>query len=651
MSMKKLWALLLAAALCLSLAACDRSAVPADDPAAQLGTETPTGGGETHAENTVPIVPPALDAADAQGTPTSAADGGDVTCDITLTGDGADISGDGAALEGNVVRITAAGTYRLAGTLDEGQVRVSCTKDQKVALILAGVTVSCTTDAAIYVEEADAVTVTLAEGTENNLTGGVADTGAALYSKADLTLTGLGTLTADGANNAIHGKDDLTVESGVYALTAGNDALKGKDSVTVLGGVFTITAGGDGIQSDNDTESDKGVVTIENGSFAIGAQGDGVAAETALSISGGYFSVTTGGGAAAAPTHTGDQRMQWFGQTTAAADETSRKGLKAGTALTVTGGQFALDCYDDALHSNGDLTVSGGSFSIATGDDGFHADATLDLSGGTAQITRSYEGLEGLTILLSGGSWDVAASDDGFNAAGGDGSGGYGLSGMDRFSTGAGTLRITGGTLTVDAGGDGLDSNGDLLLEGGTVIVNGPTDSGNGALDSGSESGGVCAVTGGTLIAVGASGMAEGFDGTSTQCSFLQTLSAAVPAGSTVTVRDGAGAVLFTFTAAKSFNSVVFTAPALTVGGTYTLTAGDQTAEVTLTDIATGSGGGFQQGGGMGGHGGGGQRPDGFGGGTQPTLPGGTAPTMPDGTTPTPPDGVSAPTPPTTANP
>ncbi len=160
------------------------------------------------------------------------------------------------------------------------------------------------------------------------------------------------------------------------------------------------------------------------------------------------------------------------------ADETdtsdSAKGLKAGTAVLISGGVFELDASDDAVHSNGTMDISGGNFTISTGDDGFHSDGALSISAGTIQIHTSYEGIEGLSIAISGGDLTVSASDDGLNAAGGsDGSMGFD---RDFFAEGSDSdcfIRISGGTLTIAAQGDGIDSNGALYLEGGTVYISG----------------------------------------------------------------------------------------------------------------------------------------------------------------------------------
>ena len=88
--------------------------------------------------------------------------------------------------------------------------------------------------------------------------------------------------------------------------------------------------------------------------------------------------------------------------------------------MTLTGGDFTLDCQDDAIHSNADVNIAGGTYQIATGDDGVHADENVAISGGTIVISASYEGIEGQRIEISGGEIDATASDDGLNAAGGD---------------------------------------------------------------------------------------------------------------------------------------------------------------------------------------------------------------------------------------
>lgn len=110
----------------------------------------------------------------------------------------------------------------------------------------------------------------------------------------------------------------------------------------------------------------------------------------------------------------------------------SSHGIDANDSVRATGSTFSITAGKDGVHSeNSDDTtlgfvyVSGGSFTIAAGDDGIHADETLAVTAGTIEITKSYEGLEALSIEISGGNIKLAASDDGLNAAGGTDSSGY----------------------------------------------------------------------------------------------------------------------------------------------------------------------------------------------------------------------------------
>lgn len=478
---------------------------------------------------------------------------------------------------------------------------------------------------------------------------------------------------------AIHGKDMVYFyDNGTYDILSAGDGIKGKDRVSITDDVnLTITAGEDGIQSTNKKDASLGDVYISGGTLSITAGKHGINAETMLNILGGTLTIdaqddglhagtdiqfgspafdaptvtitaqcdgvqagndlsvyegvtldiTTGGGAANAPEHVEEFGFPgWFDTQADSTEETtsSAKGLKCDGNMYIegstAGNTITLDCMDDGLHCGSTLDIRYGSnLTIASGDDGIHSDDTLVIYGGTINITQSYEGLEAVFITINGGDISLVASDDGLNAAGGSSAdtdfefmgppGGEGTS--ETLEDASYYILITGGTLNVDAGGDGLDSNGAFFMEDGTVIVSGPEDSMNGALDYTTTG----QITGGTLIACGASGMAQNFDSSSTQCSLLYNLDETIPGGSTVTLTDANGKVLFEAEMAKSFNSVVISTPDMRVGETYTLTCGDTSVEAELTDTITALGsGGFGGGpGGFGGPGGGpGGPPPGF---------------------------------------
>ena len=545
----------------------------------------------------------------------------DANAQIAFSGSGASVTGSDASAEDGVVTVTAAGSYVLSGS-GEGRVLVNA-PGAEVTLILQDLDLTCSYGSPLYIYKARTVTLSLPEGTQSTLTDGESYTfadslsseadeepNACLYSKADLVISGSGSLSVNANyKNGVTSKDTLLIQDASLTVTAKNHGVNGKDSCTLENASLTVAAGGDALRSTNDSDSTLGYIDITDSTLNLTAGEDGIQAETVLTVHSGSFTVTTGGGSG-----------------TALADDASAKGLKAGTQLTIEGGSFTLDCADDALHSNGSLTVSGGEFTIATGDDGMHADETTSVSGGVIRITECYEGIEGAVVDISGGEIHIVASDDGINAAGGKDQSGFGPR-MDSFGGSAEyTITISGGVIYIDASGDGVDSNGDLLVTGGELYIDGPTSDGDGALDYD----GTGTITGGTVVAAGSNGMAMNFGSASTQGSILLNLSGS--AGQAVTVKDASGNVILTYTPAKDYRSVVVSSPELKQSETYTVSAGGQETTVTLDSLIYG--------GGMG------SFPGGRGGqpGTPPDGNSGSMPTPPDGSSgdaPTPPDGSS----------
>lgn len=540
---------------------------------------------------------------DSDNTPAQSA-----SCNITFGDDKAEISGKGAAANGTTVTISKAGVYSVSGSCSDGKIVIDAGKDDEVALILNGLTLTSKSGSAIYCDNAGKFTLTLAEGTSNT----VSDTSnytfaeeedepdAAIFSREDTVINGSGSLTVNGEYlGAIKCKDGLKICGGDIAVNSVDDAIKGKDYLIVAGGTLNITTGKDGLVSTNDKDETLGYVNITGGDITIAAKNDGIQAQTELIISGGSINITTGEGSASVEhTSEGGNRGGFFGdkgldfsQWTNSDGETtdSIKGLKAGSAVSISGGTIVVDSADDSVHSNGSITISGGKLELSAGDDGIHAETELVISAGDILIRQSYEGLEGKSIEIEGGTINLTASDDGLNAAGVSGSGGFGDVDNDCF------ISISDGSLTVNASGDGIDSNGTIAMSGGVVVVFGPTNSGNGALDYGSS----FALSGGTLAALGSSGMAAAPSTLSQPCLSIYSQ---VSAGSSIEVRDSDGNAIISIVTPKACESLIFSAPEMTVGTEYGIYADD----MLLASVAAENGvsGGGASGSGMGGFGG-----------------------------------------------
>lgn len=483
--------------------------------------------------------------------------------DIILNGNSITASSTAVTIDGSKTTITAAGTYRITGSLTNGQVIIDTTDQETVQLILNGIDITCSNSAPIYISNAEKTILILGDNTQNYLTEKASYTtltgdeaNAAIFSKSDLTIYGNGSLKVKSTyNDGITSKDGLIIKTATITVDAQDDGIRGKDYLLVKSGTLTVNAGENGLISDDTSDTTKGYVSIEGGIIGIVSTGDAIDAQTDVIITGGQITLTSVGGSS-----------------TSVTSDTSAKGIKGIVSVTIDGGSITASSADDAIHSNGTVTINSGTLSISSGDDGILADSTISISSGAIDITKSYEGIEAQIIIINGGTIDITASDDGINGAGGNDASGYqpgpargGFGGQDAFTeTGDCSFTMNGGYVVVNAVGDGIDINGAVVMTAGTLIVNGPTDNGNGALDFNSFK-----MTGGYLIAVGSSGMAQSLSTTSSQYSVLINFQSVYSAGTLIHIQTSSGSEVVTFKSTKQFQSIVYCSPSLSNGATY----------------------------------------------------------------------------------
>ncbi|WP_057759852.1 carbohydrate-binding domain-containing protein [Cytobacillus praedii] len=557
---------------------------------------------------------------------------------IELNGTEAEFDQSAAIIvKDKTLTIKTGGVYVLSGKWDDGQIAIDSEDKNTVRLVLNGVEINNTENAAINIVNAEKTIISLQEGTSNRISDGEnyhfddsssGEPNAAIFSKDDLTINGSGKLIVHANyNNGISSKDDLKITGGAIEVHSADDGLMGRDLVAIKGGDITVEAGGDGIKSTNDKDSSKGNIALEGGNYDIAAGSDGIHAISSLWITDGSYKVTAGGGSPETVSNRENAPGPWGNnanpetdpnlkpkenldlnpnsngeanqENTEVTESTSAKGLKAAAELAVGGGTFAIDSSDDAVHSNRDVTIAGGELTIATGDDGVHADTSLRIKGGKINVTKSYEGIESKEIIISDGEVHIVSSDDGVNVGGGNDGSGFRMP-MDAESNGQESsgansgqlntaaqenneqasseekmLTINGGYITVNADGDGLDSNGSIEMTGGTVIVNGPTSDGNGPLDYD----GSFDMSGGFLIAAGSSGMVQAASEQSAQNSLLMTYPDTQKAGTIVHLEDSEGTTITTFTPKKDYQSVFISSPELSKDASYVLYSGGSSKE------------------------------------------------------------------------
>ena len=511
-------------------------------------------------------------------------------------------------LSGGDYTITEAGTYLFRGSLTEGSIIVKAGDTDKVQLVLAGVEISCSTNAPICILSGDKVFITLAEGTTNTLTGpaeavtvGEYNINAALYSRSDLAINGTGSLTIHApGGHGISCKDDLVITGGTVNITAAGHGLDANDSVRIGGGTVTADAGKDGIHAENTEDATKGFVYISGGTLDLEAEGDGISAGAWLQYGGGALTVLAGGGYENGSNASSDGYGQMGGmhgpggrpphrqeEEETAEDSQSMKGLKAAGEILIGGGTLKLDTADDAIHSHTNVTIGGGNFTIASGDDGVHGEDTLTITACEMTISEAYEGLEAQKIHIRGGTVWMHCSDDGLNAAGGadasgteggrDGmfGGGQRPGGMGGGMGGMGAdpdalIAISGGKLTIYSGGDAVDSNGNMTMTGGYVYATNYRTGDVSVLDSQNRP----VITGGTYIGLGMSTMmAESFSEESGQ-GVIACTCGDQPAGSVLTIKDSKGNTLLELESEYNTAIMIISSPQIEKGQSYTVSIG-----------------------------------------------------------------------------
>lgn len=582
--MKKYYLLSLCLVLILALSACSSKEPVSDTPS-----------GTTEAPSTSSVVHGSISPEDMFSEKDLQADTQDGTAVYLSFGEnGISSTSDSVMISGTNAVLTEEATYILTGTLENGSITVDAPDSAKLTLMLSGANISCSDFAPIYVKNADKVFITLAKATENSLTAGESfalrdenKVDAAIFSKADLTLKGEGSLAVSSpGGHGVTCKDDLVISGGSYTISAEAHGLDANDSIRIAAGELDISSGKDALHAENSDDAGLGFIYISGVSLTAVTEGDGISAGSWLYIENGSFSLNCGGGYENGEAHTesfggpgGMGRPGGHGGfapgsppgTQTEEDAVSTKALKAAGNVTLAGGSYSLNSADDGVHSNSHIDLSGGVFDILTGDDGFHADGTLRVSGGEITVRQSYEGLEALHLLFSGGKARLVCSDDGLNAAGGADQSGF--RGAPGFGASDGSIVISGGELDITASGDGIDANGTLEISGGYTTVCGPTRGDTATLDFDVSA----TISGGTFIGTGASGMAQSFTHTSQG---VIAVSVGNQAQNTpITLSDKNGNLIISHSPELSFGVVILSSPDIVIGETYLITVGSASGE------------------------------------------------------------------------
>ena len=200
-----------------------------------------------------------------------------------------------------------------------------------------------------------------------------ADSGSALTSKGDVTLTlkGDNSLTGGNGGSGISSSGSLTISGGENnSLTAQGGSGSGifsSGGVTISGGTVNATGGsssggsdsGDGIHSGSLTISG-GTVTATGGSGADGSGGSGIRTFSSggVTISGGTVNATGGTGGTGENSNGGSGIYSSVSDLSGSLELTAKAGSPNGKALSQNGSELVLDTIKDKLGPGAKVTAT-----------------------------------------------------------------------------------------------------------------------------------------------------------------------------------------------------------------------------------------------------------------------------------------------------
>ncbi len=255
----------------------------------------------------------------------------------------------------------------------------------------------------------------------------------------------------------------------------------------------------------------------------------------------------------------------------------AKNGIKSG-ATTEEEGKASLTIQNvtlnitanvnDGINAEQELNILSGNITVSAADDAIHCDLAMNIGntgtdGPKITVKKAYEGLEAAKLNVYSGDIDITSEDDGMNAANSD---------LTDYSF---ALSISGGSVNINTEkGDGIDSNGTIAISGGTVEIFSASSGDNQPLDCD----GTLSITGGTVLGVGASGMGVNMSSGQAVVVFGAnggqmggSSASMVTAGSTITIKDSDGKIIYSAEAVRNAGYVIFSSKDLKEGSTYTL--------------------------------------------------------------------------------
>lgn len=401
---------------------------------------------------------------------------------ITLNKTTASSNSENVEIDGSTITIKDEGTYILNGDLENGKIVVNSEKTDKLQIVLNSVNISCKNSAPIYVKQADKVFITMAENSTNNITS----TGeyeesedsidAAIFSKDDLTINGMGTMTVKSeSGHGIVSKDDLVITSGTYNITAASQGLSGNDSIRIADGTFNITSEKDGIHSENTDDEKLGYIYVADGTFNITSGYDALDASSAIQVDGGTFDVKTGGGSEKAVSKREEAPQGKGGGPRPGSDENGQRMNGEPPKMNNENEQEATGNPPENMEKPSEEPPAKpeGDTNNSTTESQTSTTEASENSTDTAENTTSMKGFKAETnLILNDGTYNIDSCDDSIHSNKNVTitNGKYSIKSGDDAIHADETTKVTNGTVDISKSYEGIEGL-DIELKGGKITV------------------------------------------------------------------------------------------------------------------------------------------------------------------------------------